>query len=175
VPLSGGTSGFGSAGHPGAGYSTGYPDEKAGYAPLSPADSGAATPAGKKKKRPLLNRTILAADVILSSFEAAANELVTSGTHAASTAVGARYGNDAGAAVAYTGASVRNAVLVYVDVRGVGRKSILKATAKGYVKARMKNGETVHLQPVAPNAPQPTYKADDGHIVVGVPAVPEKK
>ncbi|CAK9782468.1 hypothetical protein CC85DRAFT_329775 [Cutaneotrichosporon oleaginosum] len=166
--------------HLGPGYTSSYPDEKSGYAPpLSPAGSapgsGYATPTGKKKKRPLLNRTILAADVILSSFEAAANELVTSGTHAASTAVGARYGNDAGAAVAYTGASVRNAVLVYVDVRGVGRRSILKATAKGWVKARMKNGEEVRLQPVAPNQAQPTYKNEEGHVVVGVPVAPEKK
>ncbi|BEJ12864.1 hypothetical protein CspHIS471_0300380 [Cutaneotrichosporon sp. HIS471] len=157
-----------------------YADEKAAYgAPLSPAGStpgsGHVTPSGKRKKRPLLNRTILAADVILSSFEAAANELVTSGTHAASTAVGARYGQEAGTAVAYTGASVRNAVLVYVDVRGVGRRSVLKATAKGYYKARMKNGEHVRFEPMASDQSKPAYKNDEGYVVVGVPVVPQKK
>ncbi|GMK57889.1 hypothetical protein CspeluHIS016_0407230 [Cutaneotrichosporon spelunceum] len=148
--------------------STYYADEKTGHsAPLSPAGStpasGTVTPSGKRKKRPLLNRTLLAADVVLSSLEVAANELVTSGTQAASTAVGALYGNEAGAAVAYTGASVRNAVLVYIDVRGVARRSIFKATAKGYIKARMKYGD------------KPTYRNNEGYVVVSVPAASEKK
>lgn len=168
--------------HPGSagGYGAGY-DEKHGHlapgAPPSPGGSGATTPT--RKKRPLLNRTLLAADVILSSLEAAANEMVTTGTHAASTAVGAKYGNDAGAAVAYTGASVRNAVLVYVDVRGIGRRSVLKATAKGWVKARLKNGETVQLAPVpvagAAGAGQQPTTDQHGHAVVGVPMAPEKR
>jgi len=36
--------------------------------------------------------------------------------------------------------------VVYIDVRGVGRAAILKSSAKGFVKARLKNGETVELQ-----------------------------
>lgn len=36
--------------------------------------------------------------------------------------------------------------VVYIDVRGIGRKALLKGTAKGFVKARLQNGETVVLQ-----------------------------
>jgi hypothetical protein len=36
--------------------------------------------------------------------------------------------------------------VVYIDVRGIGRKALLKGTAKGFVKARLANGETVVLQ-----------------------------
>lgn len=110
--------------------------------------SGATTPSGKK--RPLLNRSLLAVDSVLSSLEAATNQLLTTGTSAASQMAGHRYGNEAGEAVAQVGGSARNAVLVYVDVRGMGRRAILKSTARGYVKARLRSGEKVELQ--GPNA-----------------------
>ena len=41
---------------------------------------------------------------------------------------------------------MRNVAVVYIDVRGVGRRALLKSTAKGFVKTRLKNGETVRLQ-----------------------------
>lgn len=41
---------------------------------------------------------------------------------------------------------MRNVAVVYIDVRGIGRKALLKGTAKGFVKARLANGETVMLQ-----------------------------
>lgn len=44
------------------------------------------------------------------------------------------------------GGAVRNVAVVYIDVRGIGRKALLKGTAKGFVKARLANGETVMLQ-----------------------------
>jgi hypothetical protein len=36
--------------------------------------------------------------------------------------------------------------VVYIDVRGIGRRALLKSTAKGFVKAKLKSGETVKLQ-----------------------------
>lgn len=107
-------------------------------------DSGTVTPTGKK--RPLLNRSMLAVDTLLSSLEAATSQLLSSGTSAASAMATHRYGAEAGEAVAKVGGSARNAVLVYVDVRGMGRRAILKSTAKGYVKARLRSGEKVELK-----------------------------
>lgn len=114
------------------------------YIQTSQPGSGATTPSGKK--RPLLNRSLLAVDSVLSSLEAATNQLISSGTSAASQMATHRYGAEAGEAVAQVGGSARNAVLVYVDVRGMGRRAILKSTAKGYVKARLRSGEKVELQ-----------------------------
>lgn len=126
------------AGTPGA-----YGQQQA-FVQTSEPGSGTSTPSGKK--RPLLNRSLLAVDSVLSSLEAATNQLISSGTTAASQMASHRYGNEAGEAVAQVGGSARNAVLVYVDVRGMGRRAILKSTAKGYVKARLRSGEKVELQ-----------------------------
>lgn len=57
-----------------------------------------------------------------------------------------KFGAQAGHATALAGGAVRNVAVVYIDVRGIGRKALLKGTAKGFVKARLANGETVMLQ-----------------------------
>jgi spartin len=108
-----------------------------------------------------LNRIMLAGEVVLTSLEATAHELINTGTAAASTAAGQvplflhwqvltddrhKFGAEAGHATALAGGAVRNVAVVYIDVRGIGRKALLKGTAKGFVKARLQNGETVVLQ-----------------------------
>lgn len=98
------------------------------------------------RKRPLLNRLLLAGEVVLTSLEATAHNLIDSGTTAASSAAGHKFGPEAGHATHLLGGSVRNVAVVYIDARGIGRKALLKGTAKGFVKARLKNGETVELQ-----------------------------
>lgn len=108
--------------------------------------SPTASPAPSTKKRPFLNRLLLAGEVVLTSIEATAQDLITNGTSAASTAAGHKFGPEAGHATALLGGSVRNVAVVYIDVRGVGRKALLTGTAKGFVKARLKSGETVQLQ-----------------------------
>ena len=57
-----------------------------------------------------------------------------------------KHGDEAGRAAALLGGSVRNVAVVYIDVRGIGRRAILKSTAKGFVKARLKNGDELRLQ-----------------------------
>ena len=104
--------------------------------------SGTSTP----RKRPLLNRLLLAGEVVLTSLEATAHNLIDSGTSAASSAAGHKFGPEAGHATHLIGGSVRNVAVVYIDARGIGRKALLKGTAKGFVKARLKSGETVQLQ-----------------------------
>lgn len=56
--------------------------------PNSASSSTAPTPASAKSKRPLLNRIMLAGEVVLTSLEATAHELINTGTAAASTAAG---------------------------------------------------------------------------------------
>lgn len=111
----------------------------------------------------------------MTSLEATAHDLITSSTDAASSAAGHKYGEEAGQATALWGGSVRNVAVVYVDVRGVGRKAILKSTAKGFVKARLKNGEVVQLQGEGREGEEgmevvegEVEKTADGGIVVGM-------
>ena len=88
-----------------------------------------------------------------------------------------KYGPDAGHATALLGGSVRNVAVVYIDVRGVGRRALLKSSAKGFVKARLKNGQTVKLQGDRSEGgglevePEEMIEDDDGTIVVGMPEV----
>lgn len=144
-------------------------DDKKGPAPgAAPAAQGfpdrVAVPLAPGQKRPFLNRVVLAGEVVLSSLEAAGNDLISAGTVAASSVVQARYGDEAGHATALLGGTVRNVALVYVDVRGIGRRGILKATARGWVKARLRGGQEVRLQPGAPVA-----QNVGGEFIVGVP------
>ncbi|EIW70363.1 hypothetical protein TREMEDRAFT_68017 [Tremella mesenterica DSM 1558] len=119
-------------------------------------------------KRPFLNKLLLAGEVVLTSLEATAHELIDVGTAAASSAAGHKFGPEAGKATALVGGSVRNVAVVYIDVRGVGRRALLKSTAKGFVKARLKNGETVQLQGVGQ-----VGRGEQG-VVVGMQEVQRK-
>ncbi|WRT66443.1 uncharacterized protein IL334_003400 [Kwoniella shivajii] len=113
----------------------------------SPMQSRPQTPsAAPLPKKKLLGRILLAGEVVLTSLEATAHDLINNGTIAASSAAGHKYGADAGEATALVGGSVKNVAVVYIDVAGVGRRAILKSTAKGFVKARLADGETVQLQ-----------------------------
>jgi spartin len=137
--------------------------------------SGTSTPTSSKTKRPLLNRILLAGEVVLTSVEATAHDLINTGTAAASSAAGHKYGPEAGHATALLGGSVRNVAVVYIDVRGVGRKALLKSSAKGFVKARLKNGEVVKLQGDEHGdgtvGVGEVEREDDGDLVVGMSEV----
>ncbi|WVR07106.1 hypothetical protein IAU60_004146 [Kwoniella sp. DSM 27419] len=130
-------------------YSDKYSSEPGGVGstPVSPTAGrpGPAPPVPPKKKA-LLGRLLLAGEVVLTSLEATAHDLINNGTIAASSAAGHKYGPDAGQATALVGGSVKNVAVVYIDVAGVGRRAILKSTAKGFVRAKLRDGETVKLQ-----------------------------
>jgi spartin len=100
--------------------------------------------------------------------------LINNGTVAASTAAGHKYGAEAGQATALLGGSVRNVAVVYIDVRGVGRRALLKSSAKGFVKARLKNGEVVRLQGdehADGTVAVGEVEREDGEVVVGMSEV----
>lgn len=148
----------------------------AGPSSASPSSASASTPSSKK--RPLLNRLLLAGEVVLTSLESTANTLIESGTSAASRTAGHRWGSEAGQAAHLLGGSVRNVAVVYIDARGIGRKALLKGTAKGFVKARLKNGETIELQSDASGRVEgvevrngEVERKDEGTVVVGMQSV----
>ncbi|WVQ80814.1 hypothetical protein IAT38_002921 [Cryptococcus sp. DSM 104549] len=125
------------------------------------------------KKRGLLSRVVLAGEVVFTSLEATAHDLINNGTIAASSAAGHKYGYEAGEATALIGGSVKNVAVVYIDVAGTGRRALLKSTAKGFVKAKLKDGETVTLQAEGHGADVKAGEAEreGGQIVVGMPEV----
>ena len=72
---------------------------------------------------------------------------------------------------------MRNVAVVYIDARGVGRRALLKSTAKGFVKAKTRNGEQIKLQGDGVEAQGVEVDAGEvdvgpkGEIVVGMPEV----
>jgi spartin len=63
--------------------------------------------------------------------------LVEAGGAAVTAAVTHKYGTAAGENAALAARTARNIVLVYVDVRGLGRRVIVKRATKAWVKGRV--------------------------------------
>lgn len=81
----------------------------------------------------LLNKSMIAFSTVMDGVATSGKHLLTQSGAAATTVVGHRYGADAGAITAELAGGVKNVGLVYIDVTGVSRRAIIKATAKGMV------------------------------------------
>ena len=88
----------------------------------------------------LLNKSMIAFSTIADGIDQSARQLLTSGSTAATTVVGHRYGNEARDIAADLAGGVKNVGLVYVDAAGVSRKAVIKSVAKGMVVGKMPGG-----------------------------------
>ena len=104
----------------------------------SPAGSRGPSPSppSAPPQLPLRTRTraALSATLILAALSASTVRLMDTGGAAVAAAVSHRYGTVAGENAALAAGTMRNVVLVYVDVRGFGRKALVKRTAKTWAK-----------------------------------------
>lgn len=82
----------------------------------------------------ILNKSMIAFSTIADGIDAAGRQLLTSGSAAATSVVGHKYGPEAGDAAAKIGGGVKNVGLVYIDAAGVSRKALIKSVAKGMVR-----------------------------------------
>jgi spartin len=98
---------------------------------------------GRPYKPGILNKSLIAFSTVADGIDQSARNLLTSGSAAATTMVGHRYGNDAREVTRQLAGGVKNVGLVYVDASGVSRKAIVKSVAKGMVLGRVKGGGTV--------------------------------
>ncbi|KAF5373121.1 hypothetical protein D9758_001486 [Tetrapyrgos nigripes] len=80
-------------------------------------------------------RVILSADMILSTIDESIHKLLESGEKNITAVVGHKYGAEAAQSSTYMTGTARNVALIYVDVRGMGRKALLKRAGKRYVKS----------------------------------------
>lgn len=91
----------------------------------------------------LLNKSLMAFSTVMDGVEQASRHLLASTSDAASTVVGHRWGEEAGALTRDVGAGVKNVGLVYIDVTGVSRRAIIKSVAKGMVVGHTASGQQV--------------------------------
>ncbi|KAF9066403.1 hypothetical protein BDP27DRAFT_1423925 [Rhodocollybia butyracea] len=85
-----------------------------------------------------LSKLILSADLILSTLDESAKQLLDVGGRNATRMVNHRYGSEAAQSTALVAGSVKNVGLVYIDLRGVGRKAIIRKVGKQFVKNQLK-------------------------------------
>lgn len=82
-------------------------------------------------KRPLFSRLLLAGDVLLTSLESSAGQVIGSASTASTASITHKYGAEAGEASRLAGGSVVNVTATFVDARGIGRRAIVKGAGKG--------------------------------------------
>jgi len=89
----------------------------------------------------ILNKSMIAFSTIADGIDQAGRHLLQSGSTAATTVVGHRYGDEARSVASNLGGGFRNVGLVYIDAAGVSRKAVIKSVAKGMVVGKMPNGQ----------------------------------
>ncbi|PWY92031.1 hypothetical protein BO70DRAFT_357178 [Aspergillus heteromorphus CBS 117.55] len=98
---------------------------------------------GNQYQPGILNRSMIAFSTLTDGIEQGARNVLISGTNAASSMIGHRYGDQAGSVASDLTGGVKNVGLVYIDAAGVSRKAMLKSVARGMVVGRMRNGRQV--------------------------------
>jgi spartin len=94
-------------------------------------------------RRRLLNRLLTSTDLLLTTLESSASHLITHTSTSLAAVATHKYGPEAGRAVGMVGDSVKNVAVVYIDMRGVGRRALLKVAGKRVIKAKMGGKEVV--------------------------------
>ena len=89
----------------------------------------------------VLNKSMMAFSTIMDGIDQAGRTLLQSGSAAATTVVGHKYGQEAGTVANSIAGGVKNVGLVYIDAMGVSRRAVIKSVAKGMVVGKMPNGQ----------------------------------
>ncbi|KAJ5091333.1 hypothetical protein NUU61_006203 [Penicillium alfredii] len=91
----------------------------------------------------VMNKSMIAFSTLADGIEQGARNMLFSGSAAASTMIGHRYGDEAGTVASNLTGGIKNVGLVYIDASGVSRRALLKSVAKGMVVGRMRDGKQV--------------------------------
>ncbi|KAJ5167260.1 uncharacterized protein N7482_006041 [Penicillium canariense] len=109
-----------------------------------------AKPRSVDKKNPpadykpgVLNKSMIAFSTLADGIQESARTMLLTGSQAASTMIGHRYGVEAGSVANNLTGGIKNVGLVYIDATGVSRRALLKSVAKGMVVGRMRDGKQV--------------------------------
>jgi len=97
----------------------------------------------------LHHRLLLSADLILSSVDSSVKQFVDIGAQNLGRAVEHKYGAEAARSAGLITGATKNIVAVYIDMRGIGRRAIVKRAGKEFLKARMSHREQVGTRPTS--------------------------
>ncbi|KAF8163687.1 hypothetical protein B0H34DRAFT_765375 [Crassisporium funariophilum] len=116
--------------------------------PPLPPRTASGTPEGSAPMQPRLStkdHILISADLILSTIDDSTRRVLDVGTQELSKVMGHKYGAEAAESSSLLAGTARNVGLVYVDMRGIGRRALLKSAGKNFVKARI-SSHTPELQ-----------------------------
>ncbi|KAF8191523.1 hypothetical protein K438DRAFT_1591332 [Mycena galopus ATCC 62051] len=82
-------------------------------------------------------RILLSADLIWSTIDNSTQRILDSGTQNLGTVVGHKYGPEAAESSLLIAGTAQNLALVYIDMRGIGRRALLRRAGKEFVKGRV--------------------------------------
>lgn len=99
-----------------------------------PATSARGSPPSPLKTR---HRLLLSADLILETMDSSVQRIVSVGGDNLARAVEHKYGPEAARSAGFVVGTAKNIVAVYIDMRGFGRRAIIKRVGKEYAKARL--------------------------------------
>ena len=107
------------------------------------------SPSGKPPTglRGVVNRALVAANSVVDSLEYGGSSVLSSGSASAHAVIGHHYGAEAAKVSAQVGGSVKHVALVYIDVRGIQRRALLKTVGRSALRAKMTDGTEVLLAP----------------------------
>jgi len=96
---------------------------------------------------------LISADLILSTIDDSARRVLDTGAENIGKVVGHKYGEEAAQSSLLMAGTARNVGLVYVDMRGIGRRALLKRTARTFVKSRVMSHHPAPSQPPMDQSP----------------------
>ena len=83
------------------------------------------------------DRVLLSLSLILSTIDNSARRVLDTGTKEIGKVVGHKYGPEAAHSSLLMAGTARNVGLVYVDLKGVGRRALVRRAGRTFVKAQM--------------------------------------
>jgi len=81
---------------------------------------------------------MISADLILSTIDDSAKQIMDVGSQQLNAVVEHKYGADVAHSASMLTGTAKNVGLVYIDMRGIGRRALIKRAGKEYVKAQVR-------------------------------------
>ena len=126
------------------------PTRPSSSSPLSPPTLAPQAPPSLKLTTK--DRVLLSLDLILSTIDNSAGRVLDTGTQEIGKVVGHKYGPEAAHSSLLMAGTARNVGLVYVDLKGVGRRMLVRRAGRTFVKAQMSSvgGGQIQIPPTFP-------------------------
>ncbi|EAU88380.1 hypothetical protein CC1G_05146 [Coprinopsis cinerea okayama7 len=113
--------------------------------PLPPRRSPSPVPPPLPPRLSTKDKVLISADLILSTIDHSTRQLLDTGTAQLGKVMHHKYGEEAAESSTMIANTARNVGLVYVDMRGIGRRALLKRAGKTYVKSKFSSNKGTNV------------------------------